>query len=620
MNNSRNRSVIKKRDAESARKQLTRLRDGMMSSKEKQSRTLGVLDASYRKSGENLLAYLALRRHDIRPLQMKLAAMGLSSLGRSEGYILSAVSTVIDVLERLTGEPTSSSKPIAPDMKMSERLLDEHALALFGAAPVDRDVRIMVTMPSEAADNYSMIRDLLATKMDSVRINCAHDGPEAWARMIEHVRRAEKEVGRPCKVMMDLAGPKLRTGPIDPGPAVRKAKPQRDRMGLVVSPARIWLTMIERPSEAPSNCDASLRVSGKWLSSLKPDMRVTLDDARGSRRHLNVVECTEQGCWAEAHKTIYFTPGLTLTSDDRKGRETTIAAFPSSDRKIRLQEDDLLLVTRGEIMGHPASLDSAGNVLTPATIGCTLPQVFNDVKAGQIVWFDDGKIGGVIESAAPDELRVRITHAPGGANLSSDKGINFPQSTLQLNALGEDDVQALTFAAEHADVVEMSFVNEPGDVDLLFEHLERLDAMHLGIVLKIETRKGFERLPALLMSGMRHPKFGVMIARGDLAVEGGFERMAELQEEILCLCEAAHVPVIWATQVLESLAKKGSPSRAEITDAATGVRAECVMLNKGPHVLKAVETLDDLLTRMQSHHHKKRQMLRRLAVAQRPNA
>jgi hypothetical protein len=76
-----------------------------------------------------------------------------------------------------------------------------------------------------------------------------------------------------------------------------------------------------------------------------------------------------------------------------------------------------------------------------------------------------------------------------------------------------------------------------------------------------------------------------------LAVECGFERLAEVQEEILWICEAAHVPVIWATQVLETLAKEGMASRAEITDAAMGHRAECVMLNKGPHVLSAVRGL-----------------------------
>jgi pyruvate kinase len=103
-----------------------------------------------------------------------------------------------------------------------------------------------------------------------------------------------------------------------------------------------------------------------------------------------------------------------------------------------------------------------------------------------------------------------------------------------------------------------------------------------------------------------------MIARGDLAVECGYERLAEVQEEILWAAEAAHMPVVWATQVLETLAKTGRPSRAEITDAAMGERAECVMLNKGPYILDAMRTLDDILSRMQSHQAKKRSLLRAL--------
>jgi pyruvate kinase len=75
------------------------------------------------------------------------------------------------------------------------------------------------------------------------------------------------------------------------------------------------------------------------------------------------------------------------------------------------------------------------------------------------------------------------------------------------------------------------------------------------------------------------------------------------------------VPVIWATQVLESLAKNGIPSRSEITDAAMGERAECVMLNKGPYIVTAVRILDDILRRMQAHHEKKRSMLRKLHLA-----
>ena len=108
-----------------------------------------------------------------------------------------------------------------------------------------------------------------------------------------------------------------------------------------------------------------------------------------------------------------------------------------------------------------------------------------------------------------------------------------------------------------------------------------------------------------------------MVARGDLAVEVGFARSAEVQEELLWLCEAAHVPVIWGTQVLETLAKKGLATRAEVTDAAMSSRAECVMLNKGPYMVEAVRFLADVLTRMHSHQDKKQTLLRRLAVSTR---
>ena len=211
---------------------------------------------------------------------------------------------------------------------------------------------------------------------------------------------------------------------------------------------------------------------------------------------------------------------------------------------------------------------------------------------------------------------VKINRArEGGDKLRGDKGINLPDSALRLSALTAKDVEHLEFVVHHADMVSLSFANSAADVELLQQHLKRLGGEKLGVILKIETRRGFENLPEMLFAALRSTRCGVMIARGDLAVECGFERLAEVQEEILWLCEAAHVPVIWATQVLESLAKDGLPSRAEITDAAMSERAECVMLNKGPHVCQAVGVLDDILQRMQGHVTKKRSMLRELNVA-----
>ena len=91
--------------------------------------------------------------------------------------------------------------------------------------------------------------------------------------------------------------------------------------------------------------------------------------------------------------------------------------------------------------------------------------------------------------------------------------------------------------------------------------------------------------------------------------------MSEIQEEILWICEAAHVPVIWATQVLETLNKTGYATRSEITDAAMSGRAECVMLNKGKYIVSTIETLDDILTRQQGHVNKKRYIMRPLGIA-----
>ena len=109
--------------------------------------------------------------------------------------------------------------------------------------------------------------------------------------------------------------------------------------------------------------------------------------------------------------------------------------------------------------------------------------------------------------------------------------------------------------------------------------------------------------------------FGVMIARGDLAVEIGFERLVEVQEEILWICEAAHVPVIWATQVLENLHKSGLASRAEVTDAGRAALAECIMINKGPHTLEVLRTLKDITQRSAGFRIKNRLVFRPLRIA-----
>jgi pyruvate kinase len=479
----------------------------------------------------------------------------------------------------------------------------------------------MVTLPSEAADDYTLIKEMLLKGMDCARINCAHDAPAVWLRIIDQIKQARRETGRRCRILMDLAGPKLRTGDIALGPPVMKWQPKRDVHGRIIAPARIWLHHEEDHLSCPASADACLPVQGDWLSHAKRHDQVEFTDARGSRRKLQLTEKVGDGFWAESSQTAYLISDMKLhlsrilksKKSGHVGHAGAVGALPQAAETIRLHRGDNLILTRGPIPGIPEQYDEGGNLLRAASIACSLPEIFTMVKSGERILFDDGRIGGIIRCVNSDELMVEITQARDcGEKLLSDKGINLPDSQLDLNGLTESDIENLEFVTQHADIVGLSFAHCATDVELLQQHLKRLNADQLGIVLKVETRAAFENLPELLFSLLRSPNVGVMIARGDLAVECGYERLAELQEEIMWLTEAAHLPLVWATQVLESLAKYGKPSRAEITDAAMGERAECVMLNKGPHILEAIQMLDDILQRMQGHQNKKSALLRRL--------
>jgi len=193
-------------------------------------------------------------------------------------------------------------------------------------------------------------------------------------------------------------------------------------------------------------------------------------------------------------------------------------------------------------------------------------------------------------------VELEVTRVRGkGRKLRADRGINFPGSRLHLPSVTEKDAEDIRFIAAHADMAGLSFVRDSRDIDEVRSLLAESGGAKVGLVVKVENRQALERLPALLLTAMKSRAVGVLIARGDLAVECGFEQIADLQEEILGLCKAACVPVIWATQVLENLTQDGVATRAEMTDAVAARRAECVLLNKGPYVDEALETLDTLL-------------------------
>ncbi len=244
------------------------------------------------------------------------------------------------------------------------------------------------------------------------------------------------------------------------------------------------------------------------------------------------------------------------------------------------------------------------------------PGIIGHLKKGERVYIDDGIIKCTIEEVEKNKVGMRVVRISSTSrSIKADKGINFPDSEISISPLTDFDKACMPFVCKNADMVGYSFVRSAADLKMLQEELKKHRASPSYIIIKIETPEAVINLPQLLLQGMQQNAVGVMIARGDLAIEIGFERMGEIQEEILWICEAAHVPVIWATQVLESLNKSGIASRSEITDAAHAALAECILINKGKHTVKVIETLTNILQRIGGHHIKKRFTFRPLGIA-----
>ena len=600
--------------------ELHRLRDDLFRAEAFAAHLINAVQPQHRRSARNLVHYVAARQHDLRPLQTSLASYGLSSLGRMEAIVLPWIETVIETVNALA--EGRARHPIWGPLDTGEHLLMRNRDDVLGAVHGSeaRSTRIMVTLPSEAADEPALVERMGAAGMDIARINCAHDSEAEWARMVAAVRALPGGV----RVAMDLGGPKLRTGPLEPGPQVLKVRPQRDDRGVVEAPARIRLLAesVEPGAVAPESAEpgaaapdavepgavapeAVVPVRGLEALELREGDRLRMRDARGRKRELVVERVAPTAVDVACDRTVYFETGATIAAGVHGRLE--IGELPEVRQHLLVRAGDEVRLQR-DLSPQPATQTG------PHRIGCSLEAAFDDVCPGQRVLFDDGKIAGRVRSASRDEIVVDVERAGvDGVKLRAEKGINLPDTTLRIPALTEADRAHLPFVAGNADTVNLSFVRSPDDVADLINELETLGAHEIGITLKIETGPAFEALPQMLLEAMRWGEVGVMIARGDLAVELGFERLAEVQEEILWLCEAAHVPVIWATQVLDTLARTGLPSRAEVTDAAMGRRAEAVMLNKGPFIVEAIEVLESILDRMGGHVEKKRSLLRPLA-------
>ncbi|HTU03406.1 MAG TPA: pyruvate kinase, partial [Candidatus Sulfotelmatobacter sp.] len=323
---------------------ICELRERLLRVDELEAELLSSFDPDQRPSVRNLLHYLCLRRHDIRQLQVDLASVGLSSLGRSEGHVLS---TILAIAGWLSGERSADVSAI--DLHEGHAVLKKNTEALFGPRRPNRNVRIMVTMPGEAYRDYQLVHDLVMNGMDVMRINCAHDGPAEWQGMIDKLRRAEREIGRPCRILMDLGGPKLRTGPIAPGEGIVRWRPDRDEFGRVTAPARIWLTASENPGVPPVPGVAVIPVPAAFLADLSSADVVHFEDARGKPRRLEIVGPGEGGFWVSCSKSAYVTEKTTLEAE---GREGAVGPLPARNRPLIVRPGDRLVVTRDPLPGR----------------------------------------------------------------------------------------------------------------------------------------------------------------------------------------------------------------------------------------------------------------------------
>ncbi len=248
-----------------------------------------------------------------------------------------------------------------------------------------------------------------------------------------------------------------------------------------------------------------------------------------------------------------------------------------ADGPIKLAEGEKVSLTTPES-------DSVGDISVNYS---DLPQ---DVSSGDEILIDDGAIALSVEDTAESKVSGTVTR--GGEITSGGRGVNIP-SGVSLPALTKKDKENLVFALdEDVDFVALSFVKEVKDVELLRSEIENHENDAL-IISKIETQAAVENIDEIIDASD-----AIMVARGDLAVEIAPENVPAIQKEIIEKCNVAGVPVITATQMLESMTEESTPTRAEVSDVANAVLdgTDAVMLSGetaiGDYPVRAVSVMD----------------------------
>jgi len=253
-------------------------------------------------------------------------------------------------------------------------------------------------------------------------------------------------------------------------------------------------------------------------------------------------------------------------------------------KSIELKEGATFTFTIDEIVGDEHRVTT------------TYRELPDDVKAGDTILLDDGKMA--LRVVSKTEKDVECTVMNGGI-LKENKGMNLPGVKLSTSSLTEKDIEDLKFGIEQdVDYVALSFVRSAGDIQHLRSVIQQQTKLRIPIVAKIEMKEAIEVVDSIVTESD-----AVMVARGDLGVEMMPEDVPILQKMIVRKCNEVGVPVIIATQMLESMIENPRPTRAEASDVANAVLdgADAVMLSAetsvGKYPVETVQTMDRIICR-----------------------
>jgi pyruvate kinase len=256
----------------------------------------------------------------------------------------------------------------------------------------------------------------------------------------------------------------------------------------------------------------------------------------------------------------------------------------------------------GTFAGGPVEWDT-GDVVritvedvagTHDRVSTTYKGLAEDAKPGDRLLVDDGKVGLVVRAVEGQDVVCEVTE---GGPVSNNKGLSLPGMDVSVPAMSEKDIEDLEFALElGVDLIALSFVRSPADIDLVHQVMDRLGKPRLPVIAKIEKPEAVYNLEAIVLAFD-----AIMVARGDLGVELPLEQVPLVQKRAIQICRENAKPVIVATQMLESMINSSRPTRAEASDVANAVLdgADALMLSGetsvGRYAIEVVETMGRII-------------------------